>query len=63
MLREYLKFRCLMAVILSVVSFVNYCGAQATDPKIVEAAKKVGGEIEAYVTLRTGELSKIFGRV
>ena len=49
----YLKFRCLMAVILSLVSFVNYCGAQASDPKVVEAAKKEGGEIEAYVTLRT----------
>jgi iron(III) transport system substrate-binding protein len=29
------------------------CGAQATDPKIIDAAKKEGGEIEAYVTLRT----------
>ena len=38
---------------LSLVFFVTYCGAQATDPKIVEAAKKEGGEIEAYVTLRT----------
>jgi ABC-type glycerol-3-phosphate transport system substrate-binding protein len=47
------KFRCLMAGVLSLVSFVNYCGAQATDPKVVEAAKKEGGEIEAYVTLRT----------
>jgi hypothetical protein len=53
MLMEYLKFRCLMAVILSLVSFVNYCESQATDPKIVEAAKKEGGEIEAYVSLRT----------
>ncbi len=42
-----------MPVILSLVSFVNYCGAQASDPKVVEAAKKEGGEIEAYVTLRT----------
>ena len=32
---------------------MNYCAAQATDPKIVEAANKEGGEIEAYVTLRT----------
>ena len=39
---------------------MNYCAAQATDPKIVEAAKKEGGEIEAYVTLRTDRLQYIW---
>ncbi len=27
----YSKFRCLMAVTLSLASFVSYCGAQATE--------------------------------
>ena len=40
----------LFFVILTVVTGVD---AQVSDPKIVEAAKKEGGEIEAYVTLRT----------
>ena len=38
---------------LSQISFVVYCGAQTSDPKIIEAAKKEGGEIEAYAALRT----------
>ena len=50
---RYWKLSWLVAVLLSLVSFVHDGRAQATDPKIVEAAKKEGGEIEAYVTLRT----------
>ena len=50
---RYRKFSWLFALLLSLISFVNDGGAQASDPKIVEAAKKEGGEIEAYVTLRT----------
>ena len=38
---------------MAILAYSFDCGAQATDPKIVEAAKKEGGEIEAYVTLRT----------
>jgi len=34
--------------------------AQIVDPKIVEAAKKEGGEIEAYVTLRTDTAQMIW---
>jgi hypothetical protein len=40
-------------LVLSHSLLVTDCGAQASDPKIIEAAKKEGGEIEAYVTLRT----------
>jgi iron(III) transport system substrate-binding protein len=40
-------------VLLSLISFVDDGRGEASDPKIVEAAKKEGGEIEAYVTLRT----------
>ena len=36
------------------------CRAQPSDPKIVEAAKKEGGEIEAYVTLRTDTAQSIW---
>ena len=50
---RYPKFRCVLTVLLSLISFVNDGRGQASDPKIVEAAKKEGGEIEAYVTLRT----------
>jgi len=50
---RYWKFSWLLAVLLLLISFVHDRRAQATDPKIVEAAKKEGGEIEAYVTLRT----------
>lgn len=50
---RYRKLNFLLALVISHFSFVFDCGAQATDPKIVEAAKKEGGEIEAYVTLRT----------
>ena len=42
-----------LVLVLSQISFVAYCGAQASDAKIVEAANKAGVEIEAYVTLRT----------
>ena len=34
--------------------------AQGTDPKLVEAAKKEGGEIEAYVTLRTDTAQSVW---
>ena len=51
---RYWKFSWLLAIASSAQSpLSNYCRAQATDPKVVEAAKKEGGEIEAYVTLRT----------
>lgn len=43
------EFAMSLFVILTWVAGVD---AQS-DPKIVEAAKKEGGEIEAYVTLRT----------
>ena len=49
---RYWKFSWLFGLLLSLISSVNDCYAQASDPKIVEAAKKEGGEIEAYVTLR-----------
>jgi len=40
--------------IFSIHIVVAFAGAAfASDPKIIEAAKKEGGEIEAYVTLRT----------
>ena len=42
----------LLALAISCLWFATECGAQTTDPKIIEAAKKEGGEIEAYVTLR-----------
>jgi len=42
-----------LVLVLSHISFVVYCGAQSSDPKIIEAAKKEGGEIEAYAALRT----------
>ena len=42
-----------LALVVSQISFVTYCGAQASDPKVIEAAKKEGGEIEAYAALRT----------
>ena len=51
-----MRYRGLISVFLLVIgqfSLPAICRAQATDPKIVEAAKKEGGEIEAYVTLRT----------
>lgn len=38
----------------------DWVWAQASDPKIVEAAKKTGGEIEAYVTLRTDTAQQIW---
>jgi iron(III) transport system substrate-binding protein len=47
------KLSLLLALVISHFFLVTDCRAQATDPKIVEAAKKEGGEIEAYVTLRT----------
>ena len=50
---RYWKFHCVFTVLLSLIAFVNDGRGQASDPKIVEAAKKEGGEIEAYVTLRT----------
>ena len=50
---RYSKFHFVFTVLLSLISFVNDGRGQASDPKIVEAAKKEGGEIEAYVTLRT----------
>ena len=50
---EYWKFSRSLAILLLLISSVNDGRAQATDPKVVEAAKKEGGEIEAYVTLRT----------
>jgi iron(III) transport system substrate-binding protein len=50
---RYSKFRCVFTVLLSLISFVDDGRGEASDPKIVEAAKKEGGEIEAYVTLRT----------
>jgi iron(III) transport system substrate-binding protein len=42
-----------LVLVISQISLVTYCGAQASDPKIIEAAKKEGGEIEAYAALRT----------
>ena len=50
---RYRNLNLLLAVVISHFAFVLDCRAQATDPKLVEAAKKEGGEIEAYVTLRT----------
>ena len=50
---QHRKLNLLLALVLSHFFFVMDCGAQGSDPKIVEAAKKEGGEIEAYVTLRT----------
>src|SRR4029434_3104022 len=32
----------------------------AADPKVIEAAKKEGGEIEAYVTLRTDTARRVW---
>lgn len=50
----------LVALVIAQFSFALQCGAQATDPKMVEAAKKEGGEIEAYVTLRTDTAQTIW---
>jgi iron(III) transport system substrate-binding protein len=50
----------LLAHALSQFFVVTFGGAQATDPKIVEAAKKEGGEIEAYVTLRTDTAQSVW---
>lgn len=46
------KFRPIVLVIFC-LSFVVCADSMASDIKIIEAAKKEGGEIEAYVTLRT----------
>jgi hypothetical protein len=46
------KFRPIVIVIFC-LSFVVCADSMASDVKIIEAAKKEGGEIEAYVTLRT----------
>jgi len=45
--------RHLLMLFFLTSTFVGGANAQVSDPKIVEAAKKEGGEIEAYVTLRT----------
>jgi len=50
---RYGNLNLLLAFTISHFAFVLDCGAQGSDPKLVEAAKKEGGEIEAYVTLRT----------
>jgi len=54
------NLKLLMALATFHFSFIVDCRAQATDPKIVEAAKKEGGEIEAYVTLRTDTAQTIW---
>ena len=46
------KFRPI-ALVIFCVSFVVCADGRASDIKTIEAAKKEGGEIEAYVTLRT----------
>jgi len=57
---RYGNLKLLMALAIFHFSFVMVCRAQTTDPKIVEAAKKEGGEIEAYVTLRTDTAQTIW---
>ena len=42
-----------IALAIFCVSFVVCADGRALDIKTIEAAKKEGGEIEAYVTLRT----------
>mgnify|MGYP001229596304 CR=1 FL=1 len=39
---------------------VAICAAQSSDPKIIDAAKKEGGEIEAYVTLRADTAQNVW---
>lgn len=43
----------LVALVISSFSFALKCSAQTSDPKIIEAAKKEGGEVEVYVMLRS----------
>ena len=42
------------------LSWTLVVAVPASDPKVVEAAKKEGGEIEAYVTLRTDTARRIW---
>ena len=42
------------------MSWIFVAMTPASDPKVVEAAKKEGGEIEAYVTLRTDTARRIW---
>ena len=51
------KFRPIVLVIFC-LSFVVCADSMASDVKIIEAAKQEGGEIEAYVTLRTVNYKK-----
>lgn len=57
---RYGNLSLLLALTLSHFASLSDCRAQATDPKFVEAAKKEGGEIEAYVTLRTDTAQTIW---
>ena len=57
------KLSLLLAIVFSHFSFVLDCGAQATDPKIAEAAMREGGEIDAYVTLRTNTAQAVGKRM
>jgi iron(III) transport system substrate-binding protein len=52
---------CLLTLLLS-LSFdgIFVVAVPAADPKVIEAAKKEGGEIEAYITLRTDTARRVW---
>lgn len=60
MLNGYFQRLTILTVLLVPLGWMSLAGAQASDPKIVEAAKKEGGEIEAYITLRTDTALQIW---
>lgn len=60
MLNGYFRRMTILTVLLVPLGCIGPAGAQTSDPKIVEAAKKEGGEIEAYVTLRTDTAQQIW---
>lgn len=51
---------CLTLFLGLIVCWGFAAAAIASDPKVIEAAKKEGGEIEAYVTLRTDTAQTIW---
>ena len=52
---------CLLTLFLGLsINWIFVTTVPASDPKVIEAAKKEGGEIEAYVTLRTDTARRVW---
>ena len=52
---------CLLTLFFGLsINWIFVTTVPASDPKVIEAAKKEGGEIEAYVTLRTDTARRIW---